>query len=90
MSKVLRKECSNLGFDPDELRAKYLAERDKRLRSDGNQQYIIRARLLKPCTADEISVGASLIDWLPTKTGLHVIHHGGAGFGAVSEGESRR
>ena len=30
---------SDLGFDPDALRAKYRAERDKRLRADGNQQY---------------------------------------------------
>ncbi len=29
-----------LGFDPNELRAKYRAERDKRLRGDGNQQYL--------------------------------------------------
>ena len=29
-----------LGFDPDALRAKYLEERDKRIRSDGNEQYI--------------------------------------------------
>jgi cyclohexanone monooxygenase len=28
------------GFDPDALRARYLAERDKRLRSDGNDQYL--------------------------------------------------
>ncbi len=28
-----------LGFDPDELRAKYLAERDKRVRPEGNEQY---------------------------------------------------
>ncbi len=27
-------------IDPEELRAKYLAERDKRLRTDGNEQYI--------------------------------------------------
>jgi cyclohexanone monooxygenase len=30
----------DLGFDPDELRSKYREERDKRLREDGNQQYI--------------------------------------------------
>jgi cyclohexanone monooxygenase len=30
---------SPLGFDPEALRAKYRAERDKRLRVDGNQQY---------------------------------------------------
>jgi len=29
-----------LGFDPDALRAKYREERDKRLRSDGNAQYL--------------------------------------------------
>jgi cyclohexanone monooxygenase len=29
-----------LGFDPDALRAKYQAERDKRLRPDGAEQYI--------------------------------------------------
>ena len=27
-------------FDPDELRAKYREERDKRLRPDGNEQYV--------------------------------------------------
>ena len=29
----------NLGFDPDELRDRYRAERDKRVRKDGNDQY---------------------------------------------------
>ncbi len=29
----------HLGFDPDELKAKYLAERDRRIRPDGNDQY---------------------------------------------------
>ncbi|MEE8244932.1 MAG: NAD(P)/FAD-dependent oxidoreductase [Pseudomonadales bacterium] len=40
MSTVLRKEFSNLGFDPDALRAKYKAERDKRIRPEGNAQYV--------------------------------------------------
>ncbi len=31
--------AQGLGFDPDALRAKYRAERDKRLRPDGNEQY---------------------------------------------------
>src|SRR5712692_6427467 len=31
---------NNLTFDPDVLREKYRAERDKRLRDDGNQQYV--------------------------------------------------
>ncbi len=30
---------SALGFDPAELKAKYLAERDKRVRAEGNEQY---------------------------------------------------
>ena len=30
----------DLGFDPDALRAKYREERDKRVRSDGNEQYL--------------------------------------------------
>jgi cyclohexanone monooxygenase len=29
-----------LGFDPAALRARYRAERDKRLRPDGNEQYV--------------------------------------------------
>ena len=29
-----------LGFDPDALRGKYRAEREKRLRADGNEQYV--------------------------------------------------
>ncbi len=29
-----------LGFDPDELRAKYLHERDRRLREEGSEQYV--------------------------------------------------
>src|SRR5256885_1397084 len=31
---------ADLGFDPAALRAKYRAERDKRLRADGNEQYV--------------------------------------------------
>jgi cation diffusion facilitator CzcD-associated flavoprotein CzcO len=31
---------SQLGFDPEVLRAKYRSERDKRIRPDGNEQYV--------------------------------------------------
>jgi cation diffusion facilitator CzcD-associated flavoprotein CzcO len=31
---------TGLGFDPEKLREKYRAERDKRLRADGNEQYV--------------------------------------------------
>ena len=33
-------KVDDLGFDPDALREKYRAERDKRLRADGNEQYV--------------------------------------------------
>lgn len=32
-------QMNDLGFDPDALRAKYRAERDRRIRPDGNAQY---------------------------------------------------
>ncbi len=32
--------ADELGFDPSEIKARYLAERDKRLREDGNEQYV--------------------------------------------------
>ena len=32
-------QSAELGFDPEALRARYRAERDKRLRADGNEQY---------------------------------------------------
>ena len=31
--------AKELGFDPDALKAKYLSERDRRIRADGNEQY---------------------------------------------------
>jgi cyclohexanone monooxygenase len=40
MSSVLETRFSNLGFDPDALREKYRIERDKRLRDEGNEQYV--------------------------------------------------
>jgi len=39
LSEVARKAGVQLDFDPDSLKAKYLQERDKRLRPDGNAQY---------------------------------------------------
>src|SRR4029077_9348336 len=33
-------EATDLGFDPDALRLKYREEREKRLRADGNEQYL--------------------------------------------------
>ncbi len=39
MSAEMNKRYHNLGFDPEQLRAKYQTERDKRIRSEGNDQY---------------------------------------------------
>ena len=40
MVSTLKPEHSNLGFDPDALREKYRRERDRRLRPEGNDQYV--------------------------------------------------
>ena len=40
MSTQLKPQYSNLGFDPDALREKYRQERDKRIRPEGNDQYV--------------------------------------------------
>lgn len=37
---AVRSYLGDLGFEPDSLKAKYLSERDKRVRADGNDQYI--------------------------------------------------
>ena len=40
MSSSIEQLFDDLDFDPQQLKAKYLAERDKRIRSDGNNQYV--------------------------------------------------
>ncbi len=40
MEDVIQATLGTIDFDPDALHAKYLAERDKRLREDANDQYI--------------------------------------------------
>jgi cyclohexanone monooxygenase len=37
---LLRELIGEIDFEPDQLKSRYLAERDKRLRADGNEQYI--------------------------------------------------
>lgn len=39
LSEVAKKAGVALSFDPDALKAKYLYERDRRIREDGNDQY---------------------------------------------------
>ena len=40
ISEVLRVTLGDIDFDPAALKARYLQERDKRLRTDGNEQYV--------------------------------------------------
>lgn len=40
MSETLDRDAEDLGFDPEALKAKYIAERDRRIRADGSQQYV--------------------------------------------------
>ena len=40
INSEIAKIVGEIDFDPDELHAKYLAERDKRLRPEGNAQYV--------------------------------------------------
>ncbi len=40
MARILPLKYDNLGFDPDALREKYRQERDRRLRPDGEEQYV--------------------------------------------------
>ena len=39
-AKVVSTSNEGIDFDPDALRAKYREERDKRVRADGNEQYV--------------------------------------------------
>jgi cyclohexanone monooxygenase len=41
MSDTLDRDASGAAFDPDALRARYRQERDRRLRGDGTDQYIV-------------------------------------------------
>jgi len=40
MEEVLQVSLGEIDFDPQELKARYMRERDRRLREDGNDQYI--------------------------------------------------
>ena len=40
MHEAVTAVLGEIDFDPEELHAKYLSERDKRLRDDHNDQYV--------------------------------------------------
>jgi cyclohexanone monooxygenase len=78
---------SDLGFDPDALKAKYLAERDKRLRSDANEQYVeIKGEFARYLEDPYVEPGFSR-DPLTDEVEVVVI---GGGFGGLLAGARLR
>ncbi|WP_411149407.1 flavin-containing monooxygenase [Streptomyces sp. A30] len=68
----------DLGFDPDALRAKYRAERDRRIRPDGNQQY--RRLTAEPGSYDDPYT--EFVDREPSHDRVDAVVVGG-GFGGL-------
>jgi hypothetical protein len=66
----------DLGFDPDVLRAKYWQERDRRLRADGQDQYVVRSGILARFFGAVCwGRGRSLLDGLCNRTQLSSLLH---------------
>ncbi|WP_309622602.1 NAD(P)/FAD-dependent oxidoreductase [Novosphingobium sp.] len=76
-----------LGFDPAALKAKYLAERDKRLRADGNEQYVEIAGKFSHFLDDPYIAAPIVRD--PVSDAVDVVVIGG-GFGGLLAGARLR
>ena len=76
-----------LGFDPGALKAKYLAERDKRLRADGNDQYVDMAGKFAHFMDDPYIAAPIVRD--PVSDEVEVVVIGG-GFGGLLAGARLR
>ena len=74
--------ATELGFDPAALKAKYRAERDKRLRQDGNQQYVEIAGQYAHYLEDPY---VARIERAPMTENVEVVVVGG-GFGGLLAG----
>jgi cyclohexanone monooxygenase len=78
---------AKLGFDPAELKAKYLAERDKRLRADGNEQYVeVKAEFSRYVDDPYVEPGFTR-DPIFDEVGVTII---GGGFGGLLMGARLR
>ncbi|WP_300377881.1 NAD(P)/FAD-dependent oxidoreductase [Henriciella sp.] len=78
---------AGLGFDPDRLREKYRAERDKRLRTEGNEQYVeVKGEFLDYVEDPYVD---EAIDRAPLTDEVDVIVVGG-GFGGLLAGARTR
>ncbi|WP_341197865.1 NAD(P)/FAD-dependent oxidoreductase [Hyphomonas chukchiensis] len=74
--------ADKLGLDPDELRNKYRAERDKRVREDGNAQYVNMAGEFAHYIEDPY---VKRVERAPLTDHTHVVIIGG-GFGGLLAG----
>ncbi|MEH6490088.1 NAD(P)/FAD-dependent oxidoreductase [Hyphomonas oceanitis] len=74
--------ADKLGLDPDELRDKYRAERDKRVREDGNAQYVNMAGEFAHYIEDPY---VRRVERAPLTDHTHVVIIGG-GFGGLLAG----
>jgi cation diffusion facilitator CzcD-associated flavoprotein CzcO len=74
--------ADKLGLDPDELRDKYRAERDKRVREDGNAQYVNMAGEFAHYIEDPY---VKRVERAPLTDHTHVVIIGG-GFGGLLAG----
>src|SRR4051812_18852599 len=75
-----------LGFDPEALRARYRAERDRRIRADGNAQYIDISRFAHYLDDPYVEPGFSRA---PLTDEVEVVVVGG-GFGGLLAGARLR
>ena len=74
---------TTIDFDPDALRIKYQAERDKRIRSDGNEQYLEATGAFSGFSKD--NRGGKILERSPLNDEVDVVVIGG-GFGGLIAG----
>ena len=74
---------TTIDFDPDALRDKYRSERDKRIRSDGNEQYLEATGSFSHFSKD--NRGGKFVEREPRSSEVDVVVIGG-GFGGLIAG----
>ena len=87
MTTDTQTNTGDLGFDPNALKAKYRAERDKRLRGDANEQYVEMAGKFAHYREDPYV--EQIIERAPLSDEKDVVVIGG-GFGGLLAGGRMR
>ena len=80
-------DAAALGFDPEELRAKYRAERDKRLRDEGGNQFVVPTGDLKHLADDPYVEPGFTRAALSDEVDVLIV---GGGFAGLSAGAALR